>query len=118
MAKHPSTSLSCFSLREELLESLKSTLRERCYTYASAAVCHTLILPQRAVLWTAAFSNEMAWLPASSPSWWHRWGHAEEALYPHQPTQVSCRLVITGNFSTAGSGEACQGQLQIVCNLV
>lgn len=78
---------------------------------------HALILPRRVVL-TAALSNEL-WnnLPASMASsliWWRRWGHAEVALYPHKPTQVSCLLILTGNFSTAGSGEACRGQLHIV----
>lgn len=79
--------------------------------------CHALVLPRRVVL-TAALSNEL-WnnLPASmasSPIWWRRWGHAEVALYPHKPTQVSRLLILTGNFSTVGSGEACQGQLHIV----
>lgn len=50
---------------------------------------------------------------ASSLTWWRRWGHAEVALYPHKPTQVSCLPILTCNFSTVGSGEACRGQLQI-----
>lgn len=38
------------------------------------------------------------------------------ALYPQEPTQVSHLLILSGNlfFPTAGSGEACQGELHIV----
>lgn len=61
-------------------------------------------------------SEEEPCLPASmasSLSWWRRWRHAEAALYPLEPTQVSRLLILTGNLSTAGSGEACQGQLSL-----
>lgn len=75
-------------------------------------------LPRRVVLSTTALSNELqSSLPAtaaSSLTWWRRWGHAGAALYPQKPTQVSRLLILSGNFSAAGSGEACQGQLHIV----
>lgn len=55
---------------------------------------------------------------ASSLTWWHRWGHAEAARYPpHKPTQVSCLLILTRNFSTAGSGEACPGSSKLFVTL-
>lgn len=87
---------------------------------ATNAPRRALAAPRRVVLSTAALSNELwSCLPASvasSLTWWRRWGHAEVALYPHKPTQVSCLLILTRSFSTVGSGEACRGQLQIVRN--
>lgn len=63
-------------------------------------------LPRRVVPSTAALSNEFWGSPpastASSLTWWRRWGHAEAALYPHKPTQVSCPLMLTGKLFHRG----------------